>query len=58
MTTFVSKSLARKREMLENNEKGFTLIELLVVVLIIGVVIGGMIVALYLPVFTIFQTIG
>src|SRR4051812_28696058 len=37
MTTFVSKSLARKREMLENNEKGFTLIELLVVVLIIGV---------------------
>lgn len=37
MTTFVSKSLARKRAMLENNEKGFTLIELLVVVLIIGV---------------------
>lgn len=42
MTTFVSKSLARKRtalmnSRLENNEKGFTLIELLVVVLIIGV---------------------
>ncbi len=37
MTTFIRKSLARKREMLDNGEKGFTLIELLVVVLIIGV---------------------
>jgi type IV pilus assembly protein PilA len=37
MTTFIRKSLERKREMLENGEKGFTLIELLVVVLIIGV---------------------
>lgn len=37
MTKFISTSLARKRQMLENNEKGFTLIELLVVVLIIGV---------------------
>ncbi len=37
MTTFIRKSLERKREMLENGEKGFTLIELLIVVLIIGV---------------------
>lgn len=29
--------MARKREMLEKNDKGFTLIELLVVILIIGV---------------------
>lgn len=37
MTTFIRKSLERKRQLLDNGEKGFTLIELLVVVLIIGV---------------------
>ena len=37
MITAINRSLAKKREMLENDEKGFTLIELLVVVLIIGV---------------------
>ena len=37
MITAINRSLAKKREMLEKNEKGFTLIELLVVVLIIGV---------------------
>lgn len=35
--TRINRALAKKRTMLENNEKGFTLIELLVVVLIIGV---------------------
>lgn len=37
MITRINRALAKKRTMLENNEKGFTLIELLVVVLIIGV---------------------
>ncbi len=37
MIAAIHNSLARKREMLRNDEKGFTLIELLVVVLIIGI---------------------
>lgn len=37
MISAIHRSLAAKREQLENNEDGFTLIELLVVVLIIGV---------------------
>ncbi len=37
MISAIHKSMAAKRDRLENNEKGFTLIELLVVVLIIGI---------------------
>lgn len=37
MFAAINKSLAAKRDRLENDEKGFTLIELIVVILIIGV---------------------
>lgn len=37
LITAIHTSLARKREMLKQDEKGFTLVELLVVILIIGI---------------------